>query len=238
MHPLYWVTPLISHTLLRFLLVLPLLKYFAKFKVYGLENLKVASTKHGVIFAANHASEFDPPVVTAAIPFLSKYTPLFFATDELEFFAKKEIFGWRAYIYPWAFVLLLGAYPILKKRKKFEEKLMHTITLLSKKRSVLFFPEGRRTRNGRIQDAQAGIGFLLQHTNSVIIPVGIKGTYDIPSFDKPSRKRFYSGKHTITVIFGKPISKEDIFGENTDSQIDDFKSGANAIMARIEKLLL
>ena len=53
---------------------------FCNLKVEGLENLKTADTP--VIFAANHASEWDGPLVRTVMPMVSKFGPMFYVAME------------------------------------------------------------------------------------------------------------------------------------------------------------
>jgi len=51
-------------------------------------------------------------------------------------------------------------------------------------------------------------------------------------------KIFLSGKRKITVSFGKPLYKHDIFLPQDKLDVDDYKRGAHVIMSKIEEQLL
>ncbi|MDP3725964.1 MAG: lysophospholipid acyltransferase family protein [bacterium] len=217
--------------ILRILLCLPvwcLLKIFCKFEVRGIENIRVHKTR-GVIFAANHASELDPVLVNAALPFMGEHNPLFFAADEPKLFSTG--FGWRSYIYKAPFFKAFGAYSVYLKKPRLREALKNQVALLQKNRSLLFFPEGGRTRDGELREAKLGIGYLLYKTEAVIIPVGIKGSYGM------SVKNFLLGRMRVHIFFGAPITRKDMWGEKTEIRLREFKESADVIMLRVKDLI-
>mgnify|MGYP001578089182 CR=1 FL=1 len=219
---------------LRVVLYLPvrfLLPVFCDFKVRGIENVCIAKTR-GIVFAANHASEIDPPVVSAALPLFGIHNPLFFAADEPKLFGSKETFGWRSYIYKGWFFKAFGAWSVYLSKNRFRERLKHQVDMLHDNRSILFFPEGGRTRDGALKPAKPGIGYLLYKVQPIIIPVAISGTYGM------SVKNFLAGKMKITVSFGSPLEIHDIWsGEQEKRRVSDFKEGADRIMLRVKELL-
>ncbi len=223
----YWFLPLV----LRMLLYIPvrcLLKIFCSFEVHGIENIRVHKT-HGLVFAANHASELDPVLVCAALPFIGKHNPLFFAADEPKLFSTG--FGWRSYIYKGPFFRAFGAYSVYLKKHRFRERLKHQIELLQKNRSILYFPEGGRTKDGQLREAKPGIGYLLYKTGTTVIPVGIKGSYGM------SVKNFLLGRMKVRIYFGTPIESKDIWGDKLEIRLRDFKEGADRVMFQIKELL-
>ena len=235
----YMVRPYIIQHVLWFL-VRPGLRLFCRFKFYGRKNLKLVSREHGVIFAANHASELDPPVFNAAFRFGSEHVPLYFASDELKIFKSTKKFSWRARLYgsSW-FFRALGAFPVFTNQWKkdgaidYEKALRNQIKLLKNQESVLFFPEGKRTENGKLGKTEPGIGYLFYHTKTTIVPVAISGTFNV------TPRSFFSRKHTITVTFGEPIQgdKIEFFKNNLEPSIGDFKALGDTVMKRIEEML-
>ena len=217
-----------------------ILRLFCRFKFFGRKNLKLVSRECGVVFAANHASELDPPAINAAFRILSEFLPLFFASDELKIFKSTKNFSWRARLYgsSW-FFRILGAYPVYTGQRNeaggidYEQALRNQIKLLANKESLLFFPEGVRTKDGKLGKARPGIGYLLYYTNTTIVPVAITGTFNV------TPASFFSRKHAITVTFGKPIRREnvEVFENNPEPRLRDFKECADLVMKRIEEML-
>ena len=85
-----------------------ILTIFGHIKIRGLEHLKGIPSK--VIFACNHASEIDPFIVPASLPFWSRFSPLFYATRERAFY---DTNGWRKYLFGGMFINAWGGYPAI-----------------------------------------------------------------------------------------------------------------------------
>jgi long-chain acyl-CoA synthetase len=72
--------------------------------------------------------------------------------------------------------------------------------LLGQGYSVVWFPEGRRSLDGRLQEFQAGVGVLLQQTAAKTVPVAISGT-----FEAWPRQRRWPHRAPVAVAFGQPL---------------------------------
>lgn len=226
---LYEVSPFILQNLIwvptRFVY-----KFFAHFKIRGGENL--SGLPKGVIFAVNHSSELDPITLTGALPFMSRFYPMFYVSREKSFYKKS---GWRQKIYGGLFFKAWGAYPAYPGLKNYSQSLINHIKLLIDSKSVCIFPEGVRTKNGTIGDGKGGVAYLSWATGRPIVPVGINGSFhcDIISF--------FSRKKHIGLTFGHPIYPRELFARNgieptVGENIDDFTDAAALIMEQIKQL--
>ncbi len=160
-------------------------KILYRLEVKGIENIP----KGKAIIASNHVSYFDPPIIAAAcrgeLSFLAM-EPLF----------KNSIFGFL--------IRHLNAYPISGNAG--DLKSIKTICrLLNEKRKVVIFPEGERTTDGIIKEVKPGFAFIAQKTDSPIVPVYIKGAFDV----WPITRRFPKLFGKITCTFGPPIHPQD-----------------------------
>ena len=165
------------------LVVLPVLKYMYNIQVVGQEN--VPQSSH-VIFAANHVSYLDPPIVSFA------------AKKCIAYMAKKELFeketDWRIR----TLVHTLGAFAV--NREKPEIATFKTIkSVFNTSWSLGIFPQGRIIKEPEIKDIHKGFILFAKKFKADIVPVGIKG------FDGYAKKLF---EKNITVTVGKPISYE------------------------------
>jgi len=74
------------------------------------------------------------------------------------------------------------------------------LRLLGEGKAVLMFPEGTRSRDGKLQDARAGIGMMVAKANVPVVPMRIFGTERaLPrgaTFPRPAQ---------VTVVFGEPV---------------------------------
>ncbi|MCH7568310.1 MAG: AMP-binding protein [Nanoarchaeota archaeon] len=184
------------------LLVFPLLRIFTKTDYYGLENLRhIEKLKKPVIFASNHQSALDSPVIIKklqlpiAIPADSNY--VFGIGTEGPFILRlyKRLRGYLI-------ALFFNAYPFGETIGT-NTSLEFTGEMLDNGYSILIFPEAHRTTDGKIKAFKSGIGYLALNMQALIIPVKIKGLYEILTVRKTIPK-FGKSK----VIIGKPITPE------------------------------
>lgn len=140
-----------------------------------------------LILAANHVSNFDPPVLGAVFP------------RRLNFVAKEELFRNRIF---GAFLRQLGAFP-LRRGGADAAAIKEAVQRLRKDQAVLIFPQGTRTvaEGSRVR---AGVGFLAAKTNAAVIPARIIGTDVILP-----RGAKYPRRGTVKVVFGNPMRIED-----------------------------
>lgn len=76
------------------------------------------------------------------------------------------------------------------------------------------FPEGTRSRDGRLHKGHTGVARLALQTGAPIIPVGIIGTRDIQPPDAPMPRPFMPA----TLHFGKPIDASR-YAANADDRL-------------------
>ena len=69
--------------------------------------------------------------------------------------------------------------------------------------NLLVFPEGQRTRDGRMSPFMKGIGVLASKLNAKIVPIKITGLFELKK-----RKRYFALPCEIAVTFGEAISYE------------------------------
>lgn len=116
----------------------------------------------GFIFASNHASYLDPPVLAVACP------------RPLSYFAKAELF--RNPLFS-KLIRSLGAFPV-RRGKGDRDALSTALELLAKGHGLVIFPEGTRTLTGEIGRMKAGVAMMALKAKVPIIPVGIEGTFE------------------------------------------------------------
>ncbi len=203
--------------------------FFGGLKVEGLENLR--ALPRGVIFAVNHTSELDPIVIPAALPFLCRLMPMFYTSREKEFYKNS---GWRQIFYGGLFFKVWGAYPVVVGVHNYEKSLSCHLDLLRRGASLVIFPEGRRSRDGRLQEAKGGVAYLASRTAKPIVPVGIVGNFGLHPRD------FFLRKARIRVIFGTPLSAAGILGTKPPAVVhgqDPYFEAAQRIMQSIAALM-
>ena len=87
-----------------------------------------------------------------------------------------------------------------RRKPDFRESFAYAGECTDRDYSVLVFPEGRHTTDGRINPFRAGIGLLANNLGLPIVPLRIDGLFEL----KRARKRFaWPGK--IQVKVGAPL---------------------------------
>ncbi|MEM9236010.1 MAG: lysophospholipid acyltransferase family protein [Verrucomicrobiota bacterium] len=124
-------------------------------RVRGKEHLV---TKGPVLVVSNHQSFLDPPLIGSLYQ------------DEMHFLARKSLFrGFFKWLYTrW------NAVPVDQERPDMAS-LKTIIRLLKQGERVLVFPEGARTMDGELGEAQPGVGLIALKSGAVIQPIRIRG---------------------------------------------------------------
>ncbi len=76
--------------------------------------------------------------------------------------------------------------------------------VLKKGKNLMIFPEGTRTLNGKLGDFKQTFAILSQELKVPVIPVAIKGSYDI----LPSGSHFPRLFRKVSIEFLKPVYPE------------------------------
>lgn len=177
------------------------LKLFWSYKIKGQENLKGLEDK-GIIFASNHASYLDGPICAASMTRKSFYPSDFFP---IRFLALRKYYNWfNPFPFPLnfftaAYVKINGSIPIDKTSGDLLKALASATKALKLGDKVWIFPEGKRTKDGKLQQGKRGVAFLHKQTGAPIVPVAIIGSYKIFSLKTLFRK------NKLQVRIGKPI---------------------------------
>jgi long-chain acyl-CoA synthetase len=145
-----------------------------------------------VIIVANHQSLLDTPVLINLIPFARR--------NQVFLIGKKEVFLLR-YLFAGAPVLFVD------RTGNVVPSLKAAADVLSSGRSLIIFPEGTRTRDGALGKFKSGAAYLAMHLDKKIIPVTVRGAFEIMP---PGRllPRFFSGKK-LELIVANPIDPKD-----------------------------
>ena len=155
-----------------------------KYEIKGLEKLDKTKS---YIFAANHSSSLDIPLMIACLPYW--LVPI--AKIQLK---RVPFLGWA---------MIAGGHVFVDRTNN--EKAIQSIesikvSLTKRQRSILLFPEGTRTLNGKLNIFKSGGLSIGLELGIPIVPVAIKGTYE--ALSKGSRKIKNS---KIELLIGPPI---------------------------------
>jgi long-chain acyl-CoA synthetase len=184
--------------------ILPLGRVFARVTVTGLEHL--ADLDGPVIFAANHQSHFDTPVIYDALPPRWRYRvatamskQFFDAHFFPERFTRRQWFTNSLNYYLAAF--FFNAFPLTQGGTGTRQTLRYMGEIVEDGFSILIYPEGRRTDEGEIAPFQPGVGMIASRLGIPVIPVRLKG------LDKILQRHWrFPTVGRAHVVFGTPIS--------------------------------
>ena len=128
-----------------------------RLEVSGLEHVPL---KGPVLIAANHLHFADPPLLGAVIP------------RKIIFMAKSELFRIPV------IGLLVLAYEAFEVHRGMGDAraLRRAIKVLRGGMALGVFPEGHRSKDGKLQRARNGIALIAYKTGATILPVAISGT--------------------------------------------------------------
>ena len=173
-------------------------------EVSGLENI---DRKKSSIFMCNHLSALDGPLLFMIIP------------QPIRVILKKESF--RIPIIGQA-MRLVGFVPVDRKGLKGGKKSIDQAAHLIKEKgfSFLIFPEGTRSRDGKLQVFKRGGFFLALNSQADVIPVSIQGTFELMP-----KASFFIKKGRVKIDFHPAVSVQ---GLNHDAipQVIDKVRGA------------
>ena len=155
-----------------------------KVSVEGLSNIDLAGP---YIYMPNHQSNFDIPVLLGHLPVQFRWLA------KMELF-KIPIFG-RA-------MRNAGYISIDRNHRESAFKSLEVAAdKIKRGKSVLIFPEGTRSRDGKIRSFKKG-GFVLAINSGVpIVPVVIKGTYTIMT-----KGKFRVNPGHVSMVINRPIN--------------------------------
>ena len=142
----------------------PAARLLAPATVRGLEHLE--HLEGPVIFAANHASHIDTPLLLTTLPVEFRHRTIVAAASDY-FFDRT----WKSVL--WSFAL--AAIPI--ERSKVNRKSADTAAeLVEDGWNLVIFPEGGRSPDGWTQPFRGGAAYLARRTGRPVVPVYLHGT--------------------------------------------------------------
>ena len=189
--------------------------YF-RWRVFGAENVPLQG---GVILASNHASFLDPPLVGSGLK------------RDINYLARESLFrfpGIGALLRSWNAVPVDRDGGGAKGLKIILDRLLNGA-------GIILFPEGTRTKDGKLQSARSGIGLTVIKSQAPVVPVRVFGT-----FEAYGRNHKFPCPHRVIVKYGRPMNFETLRAEaktcDKTRLKEIYQQVADEIMAAIAKL--
>ena len=181
------------------------LRIFYKVEFRGYKSLP---KKGAYIVIGNHHSNSDPILMTV------KFKP------QVHYMAKKELFDKPivGVFFHW-----IGGIPVERGSKADFGAIDESIDAVKQGKCLGLFPEGKRSKDGKMGKGKSGTALIANKTNADIIPIGL--TYE-------QRGKFRS---KIIVEYGKIIKNEEL-GMSEQATPREMKNATTLMMNRISEL--
>jgi 1-acyl-sn-glycerol-3-phosphate acyltransferase len=165
-----------------------------RLEVEGVQNVDLS---HPYIYASNHQSALDIPVLYVGLPV------------QFRIMAKKELFrypfmGWH--------LKRSGQIPIERENARSSLKSLIRASETVRSGTPMFvFPEGGRTPDGTIKPFLAGAFYVAIKAGVPIVPMAIIGTYEAIPMNS-----FVIRPHPMRLVIGKPITTDGLTPRDMD----------------------
>ncbi len=170
-------------------------RIFFRLHVIGLEKVPHTGS---LIVCCNHIHNFDPPVLGSVIP---RY---------VHFMTKSELFKVKVVS---RLLLVIGAFPVNRGGQD-KSAIKYALSVPKSGECLVIFPEGHRSKGGKLGQGQPGVAFIARKSGSPVVPAAIIGPYRL--FGR------------LTIRFGNLIQVNE---KDTNEQVLD------TLMTAIKKLV-
>ena len=195
--PVTWLR-IVAH----YLLMLPAVILLGWPRIEGREHLR--GVQGPLLVVSNHLGDVDPGFILTALPARFRHR-LAIATggealEALRAPSPNRSFLLRIYDrVQWLLgVSLLNLFP-LPREAGFRRSFKYAGEAIDRGYSVLVFPEGRHTTDGKMNPFRLGIGLLAQNLRIPVLPMRIDGLFELKQAGK-----WFARPHKISVHIGSP----------------------------------
>lgn len=194
-----WVYELVRTLLTPYLLIVH------RARAIDITNVPAAGP---VIVAPNHFS------------FLDHFFVAVFLRRKVNFMAKSQLFK-----RPMQFIYTHGGVFPVRRGYRDEEAFITAHAILSRGDLVLMYPEGGRSRSGKLGEPKRGLGRLALESGAPVVPTAIVGTQKARNWKRLSFPK-------VTVLYGEPVRFEKIDDPTPEQQ----QAAAQLVFERVEAL--
>lgn len=193
----------------RFLVYLltPPVRALMRVKIIGKENIPPKGEK--IVLCCNHISNWDPVLLEVAQPMRHIY-----------FMAKAELFKNR--LFAWLLGKQIGAFAV--HRGTGDTAALDTAKQLVEDGKIMgIFPEGTRSKDGKLMRAKSGTALIVSQTGAMVLPVAIV-----------TRGQHVRPLRRTLVVYGKPVTPAEL---HLDGEKPDIRYASRRLMEIIGGLI-
>jgi 1-acyl-sn-glycerol-3-phosphate acyltransferase len=200
----------IQHNIARFWARILVWGAGCSLEICGAENLRKSPV---AVYASNHTSYMDTPVIFAALPF------------QFRILAKKEL--WPIAFIGW-YLDRSGQIPIDTNNPHATlSSLGIGVKALRSGMPLFVFPEGGRTPTGELQNFLSGAAYLAIRAQVPLVPIALSGVYDL----LPIHTRHLYPSH-LTLTVGEPIETKGMTPRQTEELTGKLRDAIQELRGR------
>ncbi|WP_347059182.1 lysophospholipid acyltransferase family protein [Blastococcus sp. HT6-30] len=174
----------------------PLFHVLCRPHITGRENVPL---DRPVILASNHLSFIDSIVIPLAAPRRVAYLA------KAEYFTGRGFGGWLTR----TLFTALGAHPVERETHRAAQAALDTaLGILRGGTAFGLYPEGTRSKDGRLARGKTGVAWLALTADCPVVPVAVRGTDKV----QPVGAR-WPRPHRIAITFGEPLTFPELAGQ-------------------------
>jgi long-chain acyl-CoA synthetase len=200
--PQHWLATAIR-TVAYYLLVWPATYIMAAPRIKGREHLR--GLRGPVLVISNHVTYVDIGWILAALPMRLRHRLATAMRGERIAEMRRPPAGYGFFerigehlAYPLV-LLFFNVFP-LPKQSGFMRSFSFVGDLVDRRWSVLVFPEGVTTQDGKVAPFRSGIGLLATRLNIPVVPIRLDGLFKLAM-----RQQRVARPGTVRVTIGKPV---------------------------------
>lgn len=195
------------------LILTPVLRVFYRVRVEGREHLPA---RGAAILASNHTAFCDSLFLPAVL------------RRRLTYVAKAEYFENRRTAW---FFRAIGQIPLRRgSGSEWRRALDSAAAVLGEGKLFGIYPEGTRSKDGRLHRGHTGVAMLALRTGAPVIPVGIIGTREAQPIGTLVARPF----SRITIRFGAPLDFSEFAGRDRERLV--LRHVTDTVMFEIQRL--
>ncbi len=171
---------------------------------------------------ANHIPNDDKPYVVCC-NHISMVDPVFLLLAfkrPIYFMAKDSLF--KNPFLGWFWTTLFGVFPV-SRGKGDTGAVTKSIDILENGGLLGIFPEGTRSKDGKLGAAKSGTALIVAKTQASVFPCAV--------FTSDNKVRLF---HKTTVVFGEPLTPNDL---HLDGEKPDLRFASRTLMAAIGTMI-